>query len=126
MHFDHADIYGNGVCEEIFGRVLRDVPGMRDQILIACKCGIRWRGIPTTPLRHTPASWSPLAGGLLGRAGSVDPADPRASGLHVLLEVLDVMACKYGAVTTWARTTRTTTFCFEAFDESWKGRSPPR
>lgn len=51
-HFDHADIYGNGVCEEIFGRLLADVPGMRDQILIASKCGIRWAGDPAAPAPH--------------------------------------------------------------------------
>jgi predicted oxidoreductase len=44
----------------------------------------------------TPVSWGPLAGGLLGGAGSLDPADPRAAGLHALLEVLDAMAGKYG------------------------------
>lgn len=202
-HFDHADIYGNGVCEEIFGRVLRDVPGMRDRILLASKCGIRWRGDPgdsaphrwdfsrehilwscETSLRRlgtdridlymlhrpdyladpqeiaaafsqlkdqgkvlhfgvsnfrpstlemvqracpmplivnqveihlgrldcledgtldqclrdtiTPAAWSPLAGGLLADGGNVNPADPRAAGLQVLLEVLGTMAGKYG------------------------------
>jgi predicted oxidoreductase len=51
-HFDHADIYGNGVCEEIFGRVLRDVAGMRDRILVASKCGIRWRGEPGESAPH--------------------------------------------------------------------------
>ena len=51
-HFDHADIYGNGLCEEIFGRVLREVPGMRDQVLIASKCGIRWRGDPDGAAPH--------------------------------------------------------------------------
>jgi predicted oxidoreductase len=51
-HFDHADIYGNGVCEEIFGRVLRDVTGMRDRILLASKCGIRWRGEPVASAPH--------------------------------------------------------------------------
>src|SRR5690349_14237961 len=38
--FDHADIYGNGECERIFGQVLKEIPGMRDRILIASKCGI--------------------------------------------------------------------------------------
>jgi predicted oxidoreductase len=202
-HFDHADIYGNGVCEEIFGRVLRDVPGMRDQVIVASKCGIRWRGDPAPSAPHrwdfskahivgscdgslrrlgtdrldlymlhrpdyladpeeiaaafsqlaqqgkvlhfgvsnfrpsflemvqracpmplvvnqvefhlgrldcledgtldqclqdtiTPVSWSPLAGGLLGGAGGVDPNDPRAPGLHALFEVLDVKAREYG------------------------------
>jgi predicted oxidoreductase len=39
--FDHADIYGGGQCEEIFGEVLRKSPGLRDQILIQGKCSIR-------------------------------------------------------------------------------------
>lgn len=51
-HFDHADIYGNGVCEEIFGRVLRDVRGMRDRVLVASKCGIRWQGDPGPSAPH--------------------------------------------------------------------------
>jgi predicted oxidoreductase len=202
-HFDHADIYGNGLCEEIFGRVLKDVPGMRDRILIASKCGIRWRGEPNDSAPHrwdfskghilkscegslkrlgtdridlymlhrpdyladpqeiaaafselkqqgkvlefgvsnfrpsllatiqqacpmplvvnqveihlgrldcledgtldqclrddiTPVSWSPLAGGLLGDGGHVDPRDPRASGLRALLDLLDVKSGQRG------------------------------
>ena len=51
-HFDHADIYGNGLCEEIFGRVLREVAGMRDRVLVATKCGIRWRGDPDAAAPH--------------------------------------------------------------------------
>jgi len=42
--FDHADIYGGGRCEEIFGDVLRESPGLRDRILIQGKCGIRLAG----------------------------------------------------------------------------------
>jgi predicted oxidoreductase len=202
-HFDHADIYGNGLCEEIFGRVLKDVPGMRDRILVGSKCGIRWQGDPDESAPHrwdfsrehivrscesslkrlgtdcidlymlhrpdyladpqeiatafselkrqgkvrefgvsnfrpsllatvqhacpmplvvnqveihlgrldcledgtldqclergiTPVSWSPLAGGLLGEGGRVDPGDPRAPGLRALLEQLDVTAERYG------------------------------
>jgi predicted oxidoreductase len=38
--FDNADIYGRGECERIFGKVLRDTPGMRDSIVLATKCGI--------------------------------------------------------------------------------------
>ncbi len=38
--FDHADIYGRGECERIFGKVLRDTPGMRQRIVLATKCGI--------------------------------------------------------------------------------------
>ena len=39
--FDHADIYGGGSCEELFGQVLRESPDLRDSILIQSKCGIR-------------------------------------------------------------------------------------
>ena len=39
--FDHADIYGAGSCEELFGRVLAEAPSLRDRMLIQTKCGIR-------------------------------------------------------------------------------------
>lgn len=52
--FDHADIYCRGVAERIFGQVLKEVPGMRDQIVIATKCGIRPKGDPTPAM---PARW---------------------------------------------------------------------
>jgi len=39
--FDHADIYGSGACEVLFGEVLRESPGLRDKILIQSKCGVR-------------------------------------------------------------------------------------
>lgn len=42
--FDHADIYGHGLCEELFGEVLAQVSGMRGAILIATKCGVRLAG----------------------------------------------------------------------------------
>ena len=44
--FDHADIYGNGACEELFGEVLRESPRIREQILITGKCGVRFPGGP--------------------------------------------------------------------------------
>jgi predicted oxidoreductase len=44
--FDHADLYGSGACETVFGEVLRESPQLRDQILIVSKCGIRWGGDP--------------------------------------------------------------------------------
>jgi predicted oxidoreductase len=52
--FDHADIYCDGVAERIFGQVLREVPGMRAQVLIASKCGIRKPGdsSPDAPYRY--------------------------------------------------------------------------
>jgi predicted oxidoreductase len=39
--FDHADIYGGGKCEEVFGNVLKTDSSMRDKIFIQTKCGIR-------------------------------------------------------------------------------------
>ena len=44
--FDHADIYCRGACESVHGQALREVRGMRDGILIATKCGIRFAGEP--------------------------------------------------------------------------------
>lgn len=39
--FDHADIYGGGRSEEIFGQVLAENKGIRERIRIQTKCGIR-------------------------------------------------------------------------------------
>lgn len=52
--FDHADIYCGGVAESLFGQVLKEVPGMRERILIATKCGIRFAGDPQidAPFRY--------------------------------------------------------------------------
>ena len=38
--FDHADIYGNRKCEEIFGLVLKRNPSFRKRMIIQSKCGI--------------------------------------------------------------------------------------
>lgn len=38
--FDHADIYGNGDCETLFGQVMKKAKYSRDKILIQTKCGI--------------------------------------------------------------------------------------
>lgn len=51
-HFDHADIYADGRCEAAFGEILREAPGMRDQILITSKCGIRFAEENGTPKRY--------------------------------------------------------------------------
>lgn len=40
-YFDHADIYGGGRCETIFGGVLKRNPSLRDQVILQTKCGIR-------------------------------------------------------------------------------------
>lgn len=39
--FDHADIYGNGYCEELFGKMLALREGLRRKIQIQTKCAIR-------------------------------------------------------------------------------------
>jgi predicted oxidoreductase len=52
--FDLADIYCDGVCERIFGQVLKATPGMRSRIVVATKCGIRKKGDPNpdSPYRY--------------------------------------------------------------------------
>ena len=40
-HFDHADIYAAGEAERLFGTWLRANPGVRDELVITSKCGIR-------------------------------------------------------------------------------------
>lgn len=39
--FDHADIYAGGQAEEVFAGVLQNSPGLREQMMIQSKCGIR-------------------------------------------------------------------------------------
>lgn len=38
--FDHADIYGDYLCEELFGKALALKPELREQIELVTKCGI--------------------------------------------------------------------------------------
>ncbi len=38
--FDHADIYGHYTTEELFGKILKTSPHLRDQMQIITKCGI--------------------------------------------------------------------------------------
>jgi predicted oxidoreductase len=50
--FDHANIYAVGRAEEVFGRVMRERPGLRERLVIQSKCGIRWADDPPgTPQR---------------------------------------------------------------------------
>lgn len=44
--FDHADVYGRGRCEEVFSAIWEEVPGLRDEIVLQSKCGIRSAGDP--------------------------------------------------------------------------------
>lgn len=39
--FDHADIYGQGICEEKFGQILKASPNLRNSVILQSKCGIR-------------------------------------------------------------------------------------
>lgn len=39
--FDHADIYGGGESEAVFGRLLTAEPGLRNKLILQSKCGIR-------------------------------------------------------------------------------------
>ncbi len=41
MFFDHADIYGKGVCESIFADAIHMTPAVRETVLLQSKCGIR-------------------------------------------------------------------------------------
>lgn len=39
--FDHADIYGGGVCEEIFAQAVHMSPSVRETLILQSKVGIR-------------------------------------------------------------------------------------
>ena len=38
--FDHADIYGRGASERVFGRLFADKPSLRDKMFLQSKCAI--------------------------------------------------------------------------------------
>ena len=50
--FDNADIYCRGHAERIFGEALKQVSGMREKIIIATKCGIRFADEPGPDAPH--------------------------------------------------------------------------
>lgn len=50
--FDHADIYRSGKAEQVFAEVLKSRPGLREQIYIQSKCGIRFPEGETVPGRY--------------------------------------------------------------------------
>jgi predicted oxidoreductase len=39
--FDHADIYGDGACEEVFARAVHMSSSVREGLILQSKCGIR-------------------------------------------------------------------------------------
>ncbi|CAN5826070.1 aldo/keto reductase family oxidoreductase [soil metagenome] len=44
--FDHADVYTFGKSEEVFGEFLAKRPGLREQIYLQSKCGLRFQNTP--------------------------------------------------------------------------------
>jgi predicted oxidoreductase len=52
--FDHADIYGAGLSEQVFGDALGAKPSLRDDIVVVGKCGIR---LPGQPNEQDPARY---------------------------------------------------------------------
>ncbi|MFS0868905.1 aldo/keto reductase [Paenibacillus xylanilyticus] len=51
-HYDLADIYTRGKAEHVFGRILSERQGLREQIIIQSKCGIRLVGDDEGPQRY--------------------------------------------------------------------------
>lgn len=49
--FDHADIYGDHSNEEIFGKVMKKIPSLREKMEIVTKCGIKF------PSSKRPQTW---------------------------------------------------------------------
>jgi predicted oxidoreductase len=41
VFFDHADVYGDGACEEIFAEAIGMNAGIREKLILQSKCGIR-------------------------------------------------------------------------------------
>ncbi|MEO6182964.1 MAG: aldo/keto reductase, partial [Verrucomicrobiota bacterium] len=50
--FDHADIYCRGHAEALFGQVIKANPSVREEIIVATKCGIRFAGEPWSDSPH--------------------------------------------------------------------------
>jgi predicted oxidoreductase len=44
--FDNADIYGGGEAEKMLGAALKEIPGMRERVVILTKSGVRHGGHP--------------------------------------------------------------------------------
>ena len=72
-HFDHADIYGQGECEQCFAELLKEESGLREKMIITSKCGIRPAGEPgeDSPSRYDFSKQHILSSvdGSLGRLG---------------------------------------------------------
>ncbi|MET4027583.1 putative oxidoreductase [Marinobacter sp. MBR-99] len=49
--FDHADIYGDGECERLFGQALRAAPHLKHKVKLISKAGIVLKHQDTSPWR---------------------------------------------------------------------------
>jgi predicted oxidoreductase len=78
--FDHADVYAFGKCEELFGQVLKQSPGLREKITIQSMCG---RVLQETPTPHAPDCPD------LSRAHIVNAAEGSLKRLRI--EHLDIL-----------------------------------
>lgn len=52
--FDHADIYGDYTCEQLFGDALTKMPSLRRQMQLVTKCGIKLvsKNRPAHTIKH--------------------------------------------------------------------------
>jgi predicted oxidoreductase len=57
--FDHADIYGKYAIEELFGRILKQQPGLRNKMQLVTKCGIKLKvdNKPEHKIKHYDTSY---------------------------------------------------------------------
>lgn len=67
-HFDHADIYGGGHCETLFGEVLKASPELREQLIITSKAGIR---VPNNNNVHAPKRYDFTEGYILNSVDGI-------------------------------------------------------
>ena len=70
--FDHADIYGRGRSEEVFGQLLADRPGLRERLVLQTKCGIRFADDPAGAPKRYDLTYEHITAsvdGSLGRLG---------------------------------------------------------
>ncbi len=79
--FDHADIYGNYTCEELFGRALAAEPSLRARLELVSKCGIQLVSPhrPETRVKHYDTS----------RTHIVESAERSLRNLHT--DALDLL-----------------------------------
>ena len=78
-HFDHADIYGKGECELIFGKAVKELNVKRENIFIQSKCGI----VPNVMYDFSYEHIINSVDGILSRL-STDYLDMKSHTLHLV------------------------------------------